>query len=517
MSASETPQPKQQSTDDQTMSRLASIGQISAGIAHEVKNPLTVVKGFLQLLQEESENTYINLAQSELERALATLENLLNVSKPVMDEEVFVDINICAELESLLFLFQDQSYQVEVEKFFRDPSAVITGQRNQIKRAFFNLIKNAFEALNGSGKLVIEQEVSNGRCRIIVRDTGSGIPEEKLALLGTPFFTTKSDGTGMGLTQVFSAIYQSGGTIDVTSKVGKGTAFLIDLPIKRHTVRGAKLMDLSYQKEESFDEFYSGNMEALNETLRRNARNLFGDIYGRGRISEAYILEGAHSVIRLLNEDNEHGLVLEAKRRGKIWAEHDLTLIVKLEWFQFLRTAYLELLQHYWTHSSDFKMKRMFDSIQTVNHNMDSFLKHFSASFTELKNEQIRAQMELIDDLSVPVIPLSPSVAILPIIGMIDTSRAKRIQQTVLEKIAEFGLLRLVIDLSGVAFMDTAIAGHMFRIIEGIRLLGCKTVLTGLRPTIVNTIIEQGIVLTDKVEIVGTLQQAIESNSLDVE
>ena len=130
---------------DVTINRLASIGQIAAGIAHEVRNPLTAVKGFLQLLKEDSPNFYVDAAYSELENALSTLQNLLNVSKPDLDDEPFVLINLCSELESLLYLFQNQIYRVEIKRDFSHTSNTIYGKKNQIKKSLFNLIKNSLK------------------------------------------------------------------------------------------------------------------------------------------------------------------------------------------------------------------------------------------------------------------------------------------------------------------------------------------------------------------------------------
>ncbi len=133
--------------DESTINRLAAVGQIAAGIAHEVRNPLTAVKGFLDLLKEKHPHEYIDIALSELDQALVTMQNLLNVAKPKMDNEPFANINITTELESVLYLFQNQQYRIEVKTEFRDTNVQIIGKKNQIKRALFNLIKNAFEAI----------------------------------------------------------------------------------------------------------------------------------------------------------------------------------------------------------------------------------------------------------------------------------------------------------------------------------------------------------------------------------
>jgi signal transduction histidine kinase len=113
---------------DHTLSRLASIGQIAAGIAHEVRNPLTAVKGFLQLLQEEFSHRYLDIACSELDQAISTLQDLLQVSKPDLEDESYIAINLCSELESLLYLFQDQIYRVQIVRNFRNSDEIIYGK-----------------------------------------------------------------------------------------------------------------------------------------------------------------------------------------------------------------------------------------------------------------------------------------------------------------------------------------------------------------------------------------------------
>ncbi|MGE7760151.1 two-component system sensor histidine kinase NtrB [Peribacillus sp. NPDC097895] len=212
--------------------KLASIGQIAAGIVHEVKNPLTSVKGFLQLLKESQPHPYINTMEAELEKALETLENLLHVSKPDLHEEPFVPIDLCKELTSVLFLFQEKLYNVEIEWDLRDSEKKVFGKRNLFLKAFFNLMKNAIEGIQGKGKIRIEHYYKSGQIHIKVSDTGVGISEDKVKLLGTPFFSTKSEGTGLGLTQVFTTIHKHGGNISVQSVVGKGTTFHIQLPVK---------------------------------------------------------------------------------------------------------------------------------------------------------------------------------------------------------------------------------------------------------------------------------------------
>jgi two-component system, sporulation sensor kinase A len=214
--------------------KLSSVGQIAAGIAHEVKNPLTSVKGFLQLLNESAPHPYINIIGDELAKALNILQNLLQVSKPDLDDEPLIPINLCKLLESQINLFQERLYKIEIEMDAKDQEKRIVGKRNLLQRAFFNLIKNAIEAIEDRGTIRIEHFYNDGWIHIKVSDNGAGIPKEKLKMLGTPFFTTKSEGTGLGLTQVFTTIHEHNGIICAQSEVGEGTMFHIQLPVNEN-------------------------------------------------------------------------------------------------------------------------------------------------------------------------------------------------------------------------------------------------------------------------------------------
>ncbi|WP_019413775.1 PAS domain-containing sensor histidine kinase [Paenisporosarcina sp. TG20] len=222
--------------------KMVSIGEIAAGIVHEVKNPLTSVKGFLQLLKEKNPHPYIHAMESELEKAIDTLQNLLQVSKPDLYDEPIIEIDVCKELNSLIYLFQDKLYNIEIEMDIRDCDKHIFGKKNLYLKAFFNLIKNALEAMPTKGKLRIEHYFQNDSVNVKVIDTGVGIPKDKINLLGNPFYSSKNNGTGLGLTQVFTTINNHGGQMTVHSKVGQGSTFHLKLP--QHPT-GAKILSIN--------------------------------------------------------------------------------------------------------------------------------------------------------------------------------------------------------------------------------------------------------------------------------
>lgn len=113
---------------------LSSIGEMAAGIAHEVRNPLTAVKGFLQLMEQTYNQEYSQIAQSELDRAIHILNDLMSVSKPEFAQEKQISFNVCAEIESILLLFQNQLYDINLIKRFDNECAMVVGRKDQIKK-----------------------------------------------------------------------------------------------------------------------------------------------------------------------------------------------------------------------------------------------------------------------------------------------------------------------------------------------------------------------------------------------
>ncbi|MDB5084693.1 MAG: two-component system sensor histidine kinase [Bacilli bacterium] len=508
--------PEQPTKNNEHISRLAAVGQIAAGIAHEVKNPLTTVKGFIQLLQENNPKdpkAYLDLAHTELDNALATLESLLQVSKPDLDDEPYQTVNLCVELESTLNLFQDQYYQVEIQKNFRNTDRMIVGRKNQLKKAFFNLIKNAFEAISDAGIISIEHYTDEHSIHVIIRDTGVGISEDKLPLIGTPFFTTKASGTGMGLSQVFSVIYQHGGSILVNSTENEGTTFELILPIEStKTIGSVNLLNLDYENGQNLQLFFTQNRNHFEQRLLEEAvqvKHKIDEIRETGNID---LMNNAYKLVNYIIEDREHEMIGFAKQEGVAWARHDLTLAFKLEWLQAIRRVLWDFLYNFERLSgANVKLEDFFGLEKRMNVLLDQFLNYFFISYSSFKDDLLKSQRVLIDDLSVPIIPISPSICILPLIGSIDAKRSQTIYEKVLSQIDPLTIETLIIDLSGIAHMQIGAIDQFLRMLDGIRLMGCKPILTGMRSDIVKLMLDQQVSLADKAETKRNLQQAIEA------
>lgn len=498
--------------NDFHLNQLAAVGQIAAGIAHEVKNPLTAVKGFLQLLKEEHNEGYLNIAQAELNNALSTIEGLLHVSKPDLDDEPHQLIKPAAELEGLFTLFQDQLYRVSIQRNFRDVNAMVYGKKNQIKKALFNLLKNAFEAIPEKGTITVEHYVEEENVVISIEDTGIGIPKDKLRMLGTPFYTTKAEGTGMGLTQVFSVFKGHNAIVNVESSENQGTKFIIKIHMDNpNKIIGVNVLDLEYLEGYDFTVFLKENKPKFEHRLLHEAVTVKDKIDDILRVGNIDLLSNAYKLVLYVVEGREHEMISFAKQEGIAWAKYSLTLAFKLEWIQTVRRVLWDFLYNFdRLNGTAIDREEFYKLEKKINNLVDQFLNHFFVSYSDYKDRLIQSQRELVEDLFVPIIPVTPSVCILPLIGKMDEYRMETLEDKVLSHIGSSRIDTLIIDLSGVLHMELPILKHITNLINGMSMMGCKTVVTGLRPEIVKQIIRSGLSFEERVIAKATLEQALD-------
>nr|WP_309101225.1 HAMP domain-containing sensor histidine kinase [Fredinandcohnia onubensis] len=214
------------------------VSQLAASVAHEVRNPLTTVNGFLQLIIRDDNITdkqrnYIDITLSELNRAQSIINDYLSLAKPNNSNTQLV--NISEELSKTVELMTSYTniQSIEVETYIED-SLYINGNKDEIKQVLINIIKNAIEAIGNDGLLQIDAFAKDQDIFVKITDNGPGMTKEQLSKIGTPFYSTKDKGTGVGLTICFQIIEQLKGSIDVESTVGKGTSFLIKLPTSKN-------------------------------------------------------------------------------------------------------------------------------------------------------------------------------------------------------------------------------------------------------------------------------------------
>jgi rsbT co-antagonist protein RsbR len=499
---------------------LSSIGEMAAGVAHEVRNPLTAVKGFLQLLDQTYNTEYIQIAQSELERAITTLNDLMSVSKPEFVQEQPTSFNICAELKSTLLLFQNQLYHVKVIKKLENKEATIIGRKNQIKKAFFNLIKNAIESMPDGGTLIIEQKEDYQGIHISISDTGVGIPKDKLRLLGTPFFTLKQDGKGLGLAQVYNAIQNNNGKIHVESEEGKGTTFYLSFSkSKCNSVKytGGNSMETVINSKKDLSEFLKQNAEFYSnewiQYIKKDKSYISSLLLDNGEL-ERFEVNGnpiLHIVAENIQVLKPEDIMDTAKEYGIRHAKTDFPIHLAWELVQSTRGIIWSAIKAFYIESKNtLDMEQFFALEREVNDIIDMFMNSYTAYYVGYKDELLKSHRQTLDELSVPIIPIADKISILPIVGNVDTYRAKKIRERTLARVKELKSQQLIIDISGVPFVDTAVVSHLFKIVKGIKLLGCSTILTGISPEIADTMIELGVEIDNELRTRADLQQALQ-------
>ncbi|WP_018751016.1 sensor histidine kinase [Paenibacillus sanguinis] len=216
----------------QRSEKMEIISELAASVAHEVRNPLQVTRGFLQLLvekQQSSDKVFLNMALEELDRASAIITDFLTFAKP--EGGKVTELNILAEfvhIEGILIpLANLQGGKITVQI---PNNLYVRGNSSKFKQAFINIIKNSIEALNGEGEIQIWSYEEDGNVVIHIKDDGEGMDEEVLARLGEPYFSNKTKGTGLGLMVTFRIIEVMNGEICFTSKKGTGTEAVIRFP-----------------------------------------------------------------------------------------------------------------------------------------------------------------------------------------------------------------------------------------------------------------------------------------------
>ncbi|WP_231734740.1 PAS domain-containing sensor histidine kinase [Bacillus sp. FJAT-29937] len=220
---------------------LNVIGELAAGIAHEIRNPMTALKGFIQLLEDsvkEDHSMYFNIISSELKRIDTIINEFLLLAKPQAVK--FVEVDLVQIMKETVDFLSAQAvlHNIQLRTKYEEGLTPIFCEPNQMKKVFINIIKNAIEVMPNGGYIdVVMNSTKDGRIHISIEDEGSGIPKDKVEKLGQPFYTTKEKGTGLGLMVTYKIIEEHKGNIEVESEVGVGTVFNIFLPMKKFTAK----------------------------------------------------------------------------------------------------------------------------------------------------------------------------------------------------------------------------------------------------------------------------------------
>ncbi|WP_079508574.1 STAS domain-containing protein [Mesobacillus jeotgali] len=270
-------------------------------------------------------------------------------------------------------------------------------------------------------------------------------------------------------------------------------------------------MESTFNQKDVTD-FIQTNRELFEEKLLSEAVNVASKIHEILQKGNIDLLKNAEKLIVYIVEEQEDKLVAFAEQEGIAWAEHSLTVAFKLEWIQAIRRTLWHFLNKYDQLHNKFSTREDFFQLEKkINDQVDQFLNTFFLTYTKYKDELLSSQRKLVEHLSVPIIPVSTSVAVLPLIGMIDEYRMQIIEEKVLMDISRLKVQTLIMDLSGIADMEMNVLDHFQKVLNGIAMMGSKAVITGMRPELVRKMIHTGINFEQKAETKGTLQQTLRS------
>ncbi|WP_040206159.1 ATP-binding protein [Neobacillus jeddahensis] len=222
--------------------KLAIIGQMATAIGHEIRNPLASLKGFTQLQQERYLNTndYYPIMIQEIDRINSIVDDLMYIGKPkaILFEKASIEEIIAYTLSITQQMAEGQGIMIETT--LAGPLPPLECDSKQLKQVFLNLIKNAIESMQDGGKIKVHVYINEEKqMSISIKDEGCGIAEEHILNVGEPFFTTKKEGTGLGLMVTSQIIKDHNGKLEIESEIGKGTRIHVILPVLQKNVSGS--------------------------------------------------------------------------------------------------------------------------------------------------------------------------------------------------------------------------------------------------------------------------------------
>jgi len=230
--------------------RLASLGTLTAGLAHEIRNPLVAIKTLTQLLperldDEEFRNQFLQIASGEVDRISSLVNELLDFARPSDPKLEQEDINTVLDGMILLISTETKKKQITIIRNYATDLPLVQIDREQIKQVFLNVLLNGIEATSENGKIMVQTRSfmkpgGDPYVQVEFSDTGCGIPPDYIEDIFNPFFTTKSTGSGLGLSISNQIIQDHKGYIVVESQLGKGSSFFINLPVNQEVPKRRK-------------------------------------------------------------------------------------------------------------------------------------------------------------------------------------------------------------------------------------------------------------------------------------
>lgn len=273
--------------------------------------------------------------------------------------------------------------------------------------------------------------------------------------------------------------------------------------------RGSPMNQYHKDAKHFFKKFMIENSDDFEQTLLSEAGEVKDKIDDILQVGNIDLVNNAHTLVMYIIEGKDESLKKFAEQEGIAWATHAIDLAFKLQWIHAIRRTLWLFIEKYHKRYEYNQMEDFFQLETEINNRVDDFLNTFFIRYSTYKDALIKSQQELVENLSVPIIPINTSISVLPLIGTMDPNRVGILQDKVLEKVSELSIATLILDLSGVATIDRESIVDLRKVINGIAMMGCKTVITGLRKEIVQEIMNSGLTFDHHTENLATLQQAL--------
>ncbi|PMC38618.1 hypothetical protein CJ195_09180 [Bacillus sp. UMB0899] len=213
--------------------KLAVIGQLAAAVAHEIRNPLTSIKGFIQLFSQTKEcnEGYMKIVQDELKRVEEIISEFLTMARPQQEKNEELDLDELIKQVITLLNTQANLENKEIKYKNAVVNPILKGDKSQLKHVFYQIIQNGLDALEEKGTVYVDMSADDDLLKVKITDNGRGISNERLKNIGEPYYSTKEKGTGLGLMTSFQIIENHHGKIEIDSIVGQGTSVSVTLPM----------------------------------------------------------------------------------------------------------------------------------------------------------------------------------------------------------------------------------------------------------------------------------------------
>ena len=261
--------------------------------------------------------------------------------------------------------------------------------------------------------------------------------------------------------------------------------------------------------ETDLKKYFQENKQPFECDLLEEAVNVRHKIEDILQVGDIDLINNAHKLVFYVLEGREEELKAFAKQEGIAWATHSLALTFKLEWVQAIRRTIWKFIREFNDTMPNILKGHFFELEKQVNSLIDQFLNSFFIDYSSYKDELLTAQRKLVENLSVPVIPITSTISILPLIGAVDSFRNSILEEKVLTEVGRLRIQTLIMDLSGIADMESEVIDHLMKTIDGSSMMGCRTVITGLRADVVRKMLTLGIKFDKDTKTYGTLQQAL--------